>query len=55
MSLTYVIDPPAIPSLPVTGDIRRFAVNRIFVLGVTMPIMREKWVMILIVNPHSFL
>ncbi len=33
MSLTYVIDPPAIPSLPVTGDIRRFAVNRIFCVG----------------------
>jgi len=33
MSLAYVIDPPAIPSLPVTGDIRRFAVNRIFCVG----------------------
>ena len=33
MSLTYVIDPPAIPSLPVTGDTRRFAVNRIFCVG----------------------
>ena len=33
MSLTYVIDPQVIPSLPVTGDIRRFAVNRIFCVG----------------------
>ena len=33
MSLAYVIDPPAIPSLPVTGDVRRFAVNRIFCVG----------------------
>ena len=33
MSLAYVIDPPAIPSLPVTGDTRRFAVNRIFCVG----------------------
>ncbi|NBP47371.1 MAG: FAA hydrolase family protein, partial [Burkholderiaceae bacterium] len=29
MSTTYVINPPEIPSLPVQGDTKRFAVNRI--------------------------
>lgn len=33
MNSLYVIEPPAIPSLPVTGDSRRFAVNRIFCVG----------------------
>lgn len=33
MSTAYVIDPPKVPSLPVVGDIRRFAVNRIYCVG----------------------
>ena len=33
MNATYVIDPPAIVSLPVVGETRRFAVNRIFCVG----------------------
>jgi fumarylpyruvate hydrolase len=33
MSTTYVIDPPVITSLPVVGDTRRFAVNRIYCVG----------------------
>jgi fumarylpyruvate hydrolase len=33
MSSLYVIEPPLIPSLPVIGDSRRFAVNRIFCVG----------------------
>jgi fumarylpyruvate hydrolase len=33
MSTTYVIDPPKVPSLPVVGDARRFAVNRIYCVG----------------------
>jgi fumarylpyruvate hydrolase len=33
MSATYVIDPPIVPSLPVVGDTRRFAVNRIYCVG----------------------
>lgn len=33
MSTTFVIDPPQVPSLPVTGDSRRFAVNRIYCVG----------------------
>jgi fumarylpyruvate hydrolase len=33
MSTTYVIDPPIVPSLPVVGDTRRFAVNRIYCVG----------------------
>jgi fumarylpyruvate hydrolase len=33
MSTQYVIDPVAMPSLPVTGDARRFAVNRIYCVG----------------------
>jgi len=33
MNSHYVIDPPIIPSLPVTGESRRFAVNRIFCVG----------------------
>lgn len=33
MSTTFVIDPPLIPSLPVVGDSRRFAVNRIYCVG----------------------
>ena len=31
--MTYIIDPPAIPSLPVIGSDRRFAVRRIFCIG----------------------
>ena len=33
MSSQYVIDLPAIPSLPVFGETRRFAVNRIYCVG----------------------
>ncbi|HQR84221.1 MAG: fumarylacetoacetate hydrolase [Polynucleobacter sp. 17-46-58] len=33
MSTAYVIDPSPIPSLPVVGDSRRFAVNRIYCVG----------------------
>jgi fumarylpyruvate hydrolase len=33
MSTTYVIDPPIVPSLPVVGETRRFAVNRIYCVG----------------------
>ncbi|MGV0963096.1 MAG: fumarylacetoacetate hydrolase family protein [Polynucleobacter sp.] len=33
MSTAYVIDPPIVPSLPVVGDTRRFAVNRIYCVG----------------------
>lgn len=33
MSTFYVIDPPLMPSLPVVGDTRRFAVNRIYCVG----------------------
>lgn len=31
--MNYVLTPPAIPSLPVTGDERRFPVRRIFCIG----------------------
>lgn len=33
MGTTYVINPPIVPSLPVAGDTRRFAVNRIYCVG----------------------
>jgi fumarylpyruvate hydrolase len=33
MSTQYVIDPVPMPSLPVAGDARRFAVNRIYCVG----------------------
>ena len=33
MSTTYVINPPEIPSLPVQGDTKRFAVTRIYCVG----------------------
>jgi fumarylpyruvate hydrolase len=33
MSSQYVIEPVALPSLPVAGDARRFAVNRIYCVG----------------------
>lgn len=33
MSTQYVIDPVALPSIAVVGDVRRFAVNRIFCVG----------------------
>lgn len=33
MSIQYVIEPVALPSLAVKGDTRRFAVNRIFCVG----------------------
>ena len=33
MNAHFVIDPPAIPSLPVAGETRRFAVNRIYCVG----------------------
>ncbi|WP_114638377.1 fumarylacetoacetate hydrolase family protein [Polynucleobacter necessarius] len=33
MSSAYVIEPPSQISLPVTGDTRRFAVNRIYCVG----------------------
>ena len=33
MSTAFVIDPPVVPSLPVVGDTRRFAVNRIYCVG----------------------
>lgn len=33
MSTQYVIDPVVLPSLPVAGDTRRFAVNRIYCVG----------------------
>jgi fumarylpyruvate hydrolase len=33
MSTQYVIEPVALPSLPVAGDNRRFAVNRIYCVG----------------------
>lgn len=33
MSIQYVIDPVALPSIAVVGDVRRFAVNRIFCVG----------------------
>jgi fumarylpyruvate hydrolase len=33
MSTQYVIEPVALPSLPVAGDVRRFAVNRIYCVG----------------------
>ena len=31
--MTYIIDPPAIPSLPVIGSDRRFPVRRVFCIG----------------------
>ncbi len=33
MSTQYVIEPVVLPSLPVAGDTRRFAVNRIYCVG----------------------
>ena len=33
MSTQYVIEPVVLPSLPVAGDARRFAVNRIYCVG----------------------
>ena len=33
MSTSFVINPPETPSLPVEGDSKRFAVNRIFCVG----------------------
>ena len=33
MSTIYVIQPPEIPTLPVQGDSKRFAVNRIYCVG----------------------
>lgn len=33
MSTEFVIDPPKVNSIPVEGDICRFAVNRIFCVG----------------------
>lgn len=33
MSTEFVIDPPKVNSIPVEGDIHRFAVNRIFCVG----------------------
>lgn len=33
MSSLFVIDPPVIPSLPVSGEQRRFPINRIFCVG----------------------
>jgi fumarylpyruvate hydrolase len=33
MSLEYVIPPPTVNSIPIAGDTRRFAVNRIFCVG----------------------
>jgi fumarylpyruvate hydrolase len=33
MSTEFVIDPPKVNSIPVEGDVRRFAVNRIFCVG----------------------
>ena len=33
MSTAFVINPPIVPSLPVVGDTRRFAVNRIYCVG----------------------
>jgi fumarylpyruvate hydrolase len=33
MSLEYVIPPPKVNSIPIAGDTRRFAVNRIFCVG----------------------
>jgi fumarylpyruvate hydrolase len=33
MSSQYVIEPVALPTLPVAGDARRFAVNRIYCVG----------------------
>jgi fumarylpyruvate hydrolase len=33
MSTSFVINPPEIPSLPVEGDSKRFAVNRIYCVG----------------------
>lgn len=33
MSATFVIDPPKVNSIPVSGDSRRFAVNRIYCVG----------------------
>jgi fumarylpyruvate hydrolase len=33
MGTQYVIEPVALPSLPVAGDARRFAVNRIYCVG----------------------
>jgi fumarylpyruvate hydrolase len=33
MSTQYVIEPVTLPSLPVAGDARRFAVNRIYCVG----------------------
>ena len=33
MSTQYVIEPVALPTLPVAGDTRRFAVNRIYCVG----------------------
>ena len=33
MCSAFVIDPPAVVSLPVTGDTRRFAANRIYCVG----------------------
>ncbi|MEY3057806.1 MAG: hypothetical protein RI941_529 [Pseudomonadota bacterium] len=33
MSTSYVIQPPEIPTLPVQGDSKRFAVNRIYCVG----------------------
>lgn len=33
MSATFVIDPPNVNSIPISGDTRRFAVNRIYCVG----------------------
>lgn len=33
MCSAFVIDPPVVVSLPVTGEARRFAVNRIYCVG----------------------
>ena len=33
MSHEYVIPPPKVNSIPIAGDTRRFAVNRIFCVG----------------------
>jgi fumarylpyruvate hydrolase len=33
MSATYVLTPPDVPSLPIEGDSKRFAVNRIYCVG----------------------
>ena len=31
--MAYIIDPPTLPSLPVIGSDRRFAVRRVFCIG----------------------